>query len=161
MKKIAVLLVCCISAFIGRAQTQVQFVPADSIYNIINHPPDSITLVINFWATWCKPCLEELPYFNQADSILKGEPYRFIYISLDPPSDKTGLVKFVNKRNLTGTHYHLNATDLNEFINKVDPNWQGSIPYTIVLSTADRQNHEGAFEDFKQLWQFIRHLGED
>lgn len=152
---------CFLSTIRAQTDPEIKFVPADSIYNIINHPPDSTILVINFWATWCRPCIEELPYFKQADSVLKGENYLFIYVSLDAPSDKKAPVKFIKQKKQGGRHYQLNETDLDQFINKIDPNWGGSIPYTIVLSKGDRKNHEGAFENYRQLWQFIRSLGKD
>jgi thiol-disulfide isomerase/thioredoxin len=131
-------------------------VSPDSVLSIINHLPDSGTIVINFWATWCGPCVSELPYFHKADSILHGENVTFVFVSFDPPSKAGAVQNYITKKKIPGTHYLINSADLDQFIGKVEKNWAGNIPYTIILTAEDRKNHEGSFESFKDLWNFIR-----
>jgi len=137
------------------AQT-IRAISPDSVLNIINDYPDSGLVVINFWATWCGPCVGELPYFIKADSLLKGENITFIFVSFDVPGKIQSVQKYLDKRKLPGAHYLINSADLNTFIDKVNKQWEGSIPYTIVLNQNDRKTHEGSFETFKDLWSFIR-----
>ena len=95
---------------------------------------DSLT-VINFWATWCKPCVQEIPYFEKARAAFAGKPIRFRYISLDFASDfKSRLLPFVAKRMSGAQVFLLDETDYNSWIDKVEPAWGGSIPITLILN---------------------------
>jgi thiol-disulfide isomerase/thioredoxin len=157
MKKSLLLCILLSAAFSRHVNAQaIRSVPPDSILQIIDKLPDSGTVVINFWATWCKPCVQELPYFKKADSLLKGENITFIFVSFDMPSKAKSVQQYIKKMNLSGTHYLISSPDLDRFINQVEKSWQGMIPYTIVLTKDDRKNHEGSFETFKELWNFIR-----
>lgn len=113
------------------------------------------TIVINFWATWCVPCVRELPYFVQADTSLVGENYKFIFVSFDPTDSKTKVEKFIDKNGLPGTHYIIGTYDDSNFFDQVHPKWQGGIPFTLVITPKETKYHEGAFENFRQFWQFI------
>jgi thiol-disulfide isomerase/thioredoxin len=88
--------------------------------------------VINFWATWCKPCVQELPYFLTFANM--NPDVELILVSLDVLKDKeTKLQKFVNEKSITQRVVLLAAPDQNSWIDKVDPQWGASIPLTVVI----------------------------
>ncbi len=87
--------------------------------------------VVNFWATWCKPCVKELPYFENAALKFNKEPVKIILVSLDFPSEKNRVDEFVLKNKLRNKVMLLNAGNPNNWINKVDTIWSGAIPATI------------------------------
>lgn len=110
---------------------------------------DDTTRVINFWATWCKPCVAELPVFFEIENSLANQSVRFIYISLDFKRELTGAVRrFIQTRHLRKTILLLAETDYNAWIDAVDPSWQGSIPATLVLNGRMKIHrfHEGELD---------------
>ncbi len=134
---------------------QVKLISTDSLFHIVRSPKDSSTIVINFWATWCKPCVQELPYFIEADSILKSKNIQFIFVSFDGENGLEKVRKFIKMKRLPGTHYLFDSYDFNELITSVGE-WEGNIPYTILINNGKRKNHEMNFSSLKQLLKFIK-----
>ncbi|HVD99809.1 MAG TPA: TlpA disulfide reductase family protein [Cytophagaceae bacterium] len=101
--------------------------------------PETNTLyVINFWATWCKPCVEELPYFETAGKKYPAEEVKILLVSLDFPSEREKVIKFVEKKNLQNEVYMLNAGNPNTWIDKIEPNWDGAIPATLMYKAGSK-----------------------
>jgi len=111
---------------------------------------DSPIKVINFWATWCKPCVKELPQFEALNEKYKSEGLKLILVSLDFAEEADTRVKqFVDKKNLKSSLYLLDETDYNSFIDKIDPRWSGAIPATLMI---DYRNDKRDFyeKEFKE-----------
>ncbi len=102
-------------------------------------------VIVNFWATWCKPCITELPYFEQINAEMKSEKFSVCLVNLDFNSKyKTSAVEFVRNRNIKSKVIHLNDTDPNKWINRIDSNWTGAIPATIIYENGKKIFfHEG------------------
>ncbi|HSY61235.1 MAG TPA: TlpA disulfide reductase family protein, partial [Cytophaga sp.] len=80
------------------------------------HPENDTLYVVNFWATWCGPCVAELPYFEQAAKTYAGKKIKIILINLDFSSEEAKVAAFIKKRNLQNEVYQLNAADPNKWI---------------------------------------------
>jgi len=106
---------------------------------------DDRTYVVNFWATWCKPCIEELPYF-EALQAEHGDRVKVILVSLDFPDKLESQLKpFVEKRNIKAQVALLDDPYENEWIPKVDESWSGAIPATLIFNKSKRVFYEGSF----------------
>jgi len=115
------------------AQT-VQVVKFDALDALLKSSSDT-TYVINFWATWCKPCVHELPGFCKMDSMYKGQKIKLILISMDFVKDvHSHLEPFLKQKKMMNTVWLLNDPDYNAWIDKVDPSWGGSLPATLVFN---------------------------
>lgn len=101
----------------------------------IMHNPESGFRVINFWATWCKPCIEELSYFEALHDNPAFNEVDVILISLDFATDlDSRVLKFMEKNDIRSTVYLLDNTEYNTWIDKVDPSWSGAIPATLMIN---------------------------
>ncbi len=120
---------------------------------------DDKTYVINFWATWCKPCVKELPYFESLKQNYKDDNLEVILVSLDFPEQvESRLIPFIKKRNLKSQVVLLDDPDANRWIPKVDQNWSGAIPATIIYKQEERSFYEQSFtydELEKQLKSYL------
>ena len=114
------------------------------------------TYVVNFWATWCKPCIKELPYFEEFNSSLKSKKVKVVLVSLDFPKQvESHLVPFVQKKQLKSKVVVLLDGKYNDWIDQVSPEWSGAIPATYIYKGG--QNHLVAvpFESFEELTEVV------
>jgi thiol-disulfide isomerase/thioredoxin len=109
---------------------------------LLHHNNDTV-YVINFWATWCKPCLKELPDFERVNEEFKNEKVTIILVNLDFPNKHDELlVPFVFENRLQSKVIHLIDVDANKWIGKVSEEWSGAIPATLVYKGSEREFHE-------------------
>ncbi len=112
---------------------------------------DDITYVLNFWATWCKPCVKELPAFEKLNSDYKDKNVKVILVSLDFPERlTTGVVPFVKKYGLESQVILLDDDDANRWIPKVSEDWSGAIPATLIVKNGTVKFYERSFT-FEEL----------
>ncbi len=120
------------------------------------HQADDTTYVLNFWATWCKPCVDELPHFVKAASEFKDQKVKFVFVSLDlPGQDQDKLISFVKNHQMEGMVLLLNDPDSNSWIPKVDAQWSGVIPATLIYRGADKSFFKG-FLSYEHLVKTIK-----
>lgn len=108
------------------------------------------TKVINFWATWCKPCVKELPQFLELHEKYQSKDLELSLVSFDFIEDlENKLRPFVTKKNIKANVYLLDETDYNAFIDKVDPSWSGAIPATLIIAKGNQKRafFEKEFEE--------------
>ena len=110
------------------------------------HQENDTTYVINFWATWCKPCVEELPFFEMINEKYADEKLKVILVSLDFPDQlESRIIPFIKTRNIRSKVIFLDDGNANEWIPKVNTEWSGAIPATIIYNKKQRDFREGAF----------------
>lgn len=110
------------------------------------HKNDDTTYVINFWATWCLPCVKELPYFEQLNEKFKKQKVKVILVSMDMPKKvESSLIPFIKKKKLQAEVVHLDDPDANAWIEKVDKSWSGAIPATLIYNSKTRKFYEQSF----------------
>ena len=116
--------------------SRAQNIPAYSAKDIIAHCSSRDTIyIINFWATWCPPCVQELPEFNALQKRYAGKPVKVLLVSLDfKETYPIKLATFVERKRLTPQVAWLSDTNPNEFIPLIEESWGGSIPATVLVA---------------------------
>ncbi len=126
------------------APPKVEVVKFPRLQQLMTKSSDQIQ-VINFWATWCKPCIKELPYF-QAIHQKWDDQVDVTLISLDFADEVNNkVIPFVQRKDLQPTVLLLDELDYNSWIDRVDPKWTGAIPATLIVdpNSGKRQFIEG------------------
>jgi len=137
------------------SQPVLKSVNYDELKSVIQKE-DGKLYVVNFWATWCKPCIEELPDFMAVNEIFKDNPnFKMILVSMDSKRQlDTKVKKFIQSNNINADVYLLDDIKrMNEWIPATDENWSGAIPATVLY-----KNGKKVF--FKEL-QMTRYELED
>lgn len=112
----------------------VKILSTNEAATFLNTKNDTL-YVTNFFATWCGPCVREIPHFKEKISELKGQPVKISFISIDSKSAwETEIPKFVDKQGIRGNTYLLDGSSLDEaFFSKNFKEWNGSaIPFTYM-----------------------------
>ncbi len=110
------------------------------------HKNEDKTYVINFWATWCMPCVKELPAFEKLNAAYKDKNVEVVLVSLDFPKQKeSNLIPFVKKRKLESKVLHFDDPNEQFWIPDIAENWSGSIPATLIYNKEKRKFYEQSF----------------
>lgn len=99
--------------------------------------------VVNFWATWCAPCVKELPYFESVNAEYANKNVKVLLVSLDFNLKK--LNAFLAKNELKSEKVLLDDPDQNAWIPKVSNDWSGAIPATVIYGKGKRKFYEKSF----------------
>ncbi len=118
-------------------------------------------VVVNLWATWCAPCVEELPYFEKAAK--KHPNVKFIYLSLDLDDAYPHQIDaFIQKLGLTGEVWWMEESNANKYAPIIDPQWKGSLPATLFIHPGKKYRKfvQGAMEGdavMREVEQLVTH----
>lgn len=129
----------------GSKPVKVPVLNFDQLEPYLHRQTDTLYF-INFWATWCVPCREELPAIEAVAEKFKNDKLKVYLVSLDFPKQlETRLIPFIRENKLQSEVILLNDPDQNRWINMVDPSWSGEIPFTVIYNQNTRETHAKAF----------------
>ena len=118
---------------------EIKVVEFEQIRPLLEKDNDTV-YVINFWATWCAPCIKEVPYFEQLGEKYRDKNLKILMISMDMPSQiESSLIPFIQKNNMKNEVILLDDPDFNSWIPLVDQKWQGGIPATLIYGNGFRE----------------------
>ena len=129
------------------AQQTPRLIHFDELETYFNKEDDTL-YVINFWATWCRPCVAELPFFDIVAEEHKDDPVQVLLISLDFAEELDGKVAaYIERRQPQSPILVLDEMNPNDWIDKVAVEWTGAIPATIFVNKKQgiREFHEGDY----------------
>ena len=147
------------ASFNGLSGQKIEYLKIPDLEKIIKNP-DNRLHVVNFWATWCPPCVKELPYFQSVAKEYDPSKVKFILVSLDFPSQiEKQLIPFLKKNKIMLDVAVMTDLDYNSWIDKIDASWEGNIPATLVFNNPLKKRHFHAGElDETELKNIINKL---
>jgi thiol-disulfide isomerase/thioredoxin len=120
-----------------------QEVPVLKVTDLGNriHNGSDTTYIVNFWATWCAPCVKELPELDSIQTAYKGQKVKVLLVTMDFKEDlKSKVLPFLEKKKLKSEVLLLDEINGNYFIPKISNDWTGAIPATLIVNNAKKFN---------------------
>lgn len=159
MKKITIILLIAYF-FLGQinltfAQNQVKKVSIEEVKALIASEDEQVK-VLNFWATWCRPCIQELPYFENAHKAFTESEAKVYLIAIEDELEK--VQAFIQKKGITAEVWLLDEKDPNDWIPQIYEKWGGDIPVTIFVHQGEMLFHQGIYPEEKLMAQIRSYL---
>jgi peroxiredoxin len=116
-------------------QEPVTLEPLDEagLARLVKNDGDKL-LVVNVWATWCGPCVEELPEFVTMNRMYRKRDFKLVTISLDEPEKKDAALKVLREQHVATTNYISNIKSKDKFAELLDKEWAGPLPHTVIIA---------------------------
>jgi len=155
LKRAYIVLILTLISTISMAQKPVPVYDFDGFEPYLQRDNDT-TYIVNFWATWCKPCIKELPAFEKLNEDYGSGKVKVLLVSLDFIKHyDTKLIPFIRDRELKSDVLLLNDPRSNRWINRVSPEWSGAIPATVIYRGSKRGFYERSFT-FEELEKEVK-----
>jgi len=134
---IAFIIFCVLSLSQSNAQS-VKEIDRNALETLTSSINDT-TYVVNFWATWCSPCVKEIGYFEELHRQFTSLHVKVILVSLDFPNQiDRRVIPFLKEKDITAEVLLMTDLDYNSWIDRIDPGWSGSIPATLIYNRETR-----------------------
>jgi peroxiredoxin len=131
----------------AKEPVKLDTIDARGIADLLKNHSDKLRL-INVWATWCGPCVEEFADFVTMNRMYRDRGFEFVSISADEPENKDKALKFLQRKQASSPNYIYSGDSKYKLIEAIDPNWKGSLPYTVLVEPDGKvvYAHEGIID---------------
>lgn len=141
LRNAVLIFVFVLAGFREESLPRVEMLSFEQLEPYLHKSSDTLYLV-NFWATWCSPCREELPAIQAVEKKYRDNKLKVLLVSLDFPKQLESRLKpFIRENKINSRVILLNDPDQNKWIDKVDPSWSGELPFTLIYSKNTRSSY--------------------
>ena len=146
--KLTLIILFLFCSCVDNSSESIEIVDFNGFYSKIDLSSSEKTYVINFWATWCAPCVKELPYFENVNKEFKDKNVEVILVSLDFPSQLESKLKpYLKKNKIKSQVILLDDSKFNTWVPKVFEKWDGGIPATLIVNSTNYNFYPQTFEE--------------
>jgi len=144
----------------SKEEVTIQPIAVAEVADLVKNTSDKLRL-INIWATWCGPCVQEFPDFVDINRMYRGRDFEFVSISGDKLSKKDKALEFLTKKEASNTNYIYSGDNMYDLIEAVDPNWQGALPYTLLVAPGGKIIYQvdGTIDPYELKKAIVGYLG--
>ncbi len=121
-------------------EADLEIISPQKLHNRLTEKTENFRLV-NVWATWCAPCVGELEELVTMHRMYRKRPFELITVSADELSNAKAAEKMLDEKHCSATNFIVDAQTRDELFDAVDPDWQGAIPYTILIAPSGKVVH--------------------
>lgn len=112
----------------------IEDIDLEGVSALVKNKSGESLRLINFWATWCGPCVIEFPEFVDINRMYRDRDFEFISVSADKMNRKEKALSFLQKKEASSKNYIFSGNSIYDLIEVVDPEWQGALPYTLLVN---------------------------
>lgn len=144
----------------AKEEVTMDLIDEQALKELIQNNSDK-TRLINVWATWCGPCVKELPEFVTINRMYRNRDFEFITISADKPDKKDKAQAALKKLQSSGKNYIFNSENKYKLIEAIDLEWQGALPYTVLIEPGGKVlfRKQGSIEPLKLKRKIVEKIG--
>lgn len=144
----------------SKAPVDLEIANEQKIREIMKNDGDKLRLV-NVWATWCGPCVMELPDFVIIDRMYRGRDFEFVTVSADKISKKDKALNFLKKIEASNRNYLFGGENQYDLIEAIDKNWEGALPYTALVEPGGNIIYrvQGTIQPLELKKKIVNYLG--
>jgi peroxiredoxin len=132
----------------------------DGVAGLAKNRTDNL-VVVNLWATWCGPCVSELPEFVTINRMYRGRHFRMVTISLDDLAKRDDALRVLRENHVAATNYIVSSPDRDKLAEALDQEWPGPVPYTVVIAPGGKVLYRktGPIDPLELKRSIVGHLG--
>ena len=112
---------------------KLELASADDLKKLRANPTGKV-LLVNFWATWCGPCVHEFPDLEETYRMYRLRDFDFVSVSANMPDERPGVMKMLERQHASSRNLLFGSTDTDALQSAFDSHWQAGVPYTMLIS---------------------------
>jgi thiol-disulfide isomerase/thioredoxin len=128
---------------IEKEPVTLEKVDAAGLAALVRNAGSGKTRLINFWASWCAPCVAEFPALQETWRMYRKRPFELVTVAINFPDEEAGVRKFLDEQQATTKNLLFGTTDPYELMKVVDPDWNGAVPYSMIVAPGGRVLYKG------------------
>ncbi|ASB48681.1 redoxin family protein [Alkalitalea saponilacus] len=136
----------------------IDFIDKNGVEEIMANDTENLRLV-NVWASWCGPCVQELPDLLEINRYYRNRRFEMVMISADSPDKKDDALRILRNNHMAVSNFIFNDTKRDDLIYAIDPDWRGAIPYTLLIEPGGNiiYKHQGVINDLELKRIIVEH----
>ena len=141
---------------------KVKLASAEDLKSLRKNPTGKL-LLVDFWATWCGPCVQEFPEFQTLYRMYRRRPFDLVTVSANYPDAQAGVMQVLEREHASSTNLLFGSMDIYKLMAAFDPDWNGALPYTVLLKPDGTvvYKHQGEINPLELRRLIIARLPDD